>query len=690
MNGVGTSRGSIHSPLPLPRSQRFSPPLRTGSQMRPVRFAAAVATVVLAAPAQAVVAQVPLGGYASAIEGRGGRTQPVVRYVVRADLADRSAFAVEMRVGNAPDTLRLRIPVWAPGAYRLAGFAANVRDLSVSTGASSAPVGVVREDSATWHAVVRGGEAVVRYRVAFPSPAAAATPNNRAFFRETGALVDGPATYLYVDGAKLVPAHVTFDLPAGWRAVTGLAPTADPRTFFAPSYDVLIDSPVLAGPGTGASALHVWPFEVDGVPHRVAFWLTPGAPAFDTVAFVNAHRRIVAAARDAVGGRLPYRDYTFIYVDSTGGGLEHLNSTTIGARAADLARDPLASAATTAHEYFHLWNIKRLRPAALGPFDYTRPVRTTSLWWSEGVTDFFASEILRRAGLVTEAQARDELASTIQSFLANPAHAVMSPERASWVAWDSPATYGGYTTGFYYTQGALLGELLELRIRRATGGTRGMDDVLRLLLDRYAGEHGFAGEDIVYAANEACGCDLYPFFAAHVAGADAIDFDRELAPLGWKLTIARAAATDSATGRPAPDRRLGLVAYGGTGSAGGAAGGRPRFSVSSPLGAWGRAGLVTGDEAVSVAGRPIATLGDLRAALATLKVGDTVAVEYVRTGERRVARVAVTPYETLRVTLSDLPTVTAAQRTLRDVWMRGDDDEAGATPVVTPRRGSTR
>ncbi|HET7459377.1 MAG TPA: hypothetical protein VFJ74_17125 [Gemmatimonadaceae bacterium] len=642
--------------------------------MRPARLA--LAALVAAAPA--LSAQVPLSGYASAIEGRAGRTQPVVRYVVRADLADRSGFAVEMHVRNAPDTLRLRIPVWAPGAYRLAGFAENIRGVAGSSGASSTPVAAVREDSATWRLVARGGEAVVRYRVAFPFPAAAATPSNRAFFRETGALIDGPATYLYVDGAKLVPAHVTFDLPAGWRAVTGLAPTADPRTFFASSYDVLIDSPVLAGPASGPSPLRIWPFEVDGVPHRVAYWLAPGAPAFDTAAFVDAHRRIVAAARDIVGGRLPYRDYTFIYVDSTGGGLEHLNSTTIGARAADLAHDPLASASTTAHEYFHLWNIKRLRPAALGPFDYTRPVRTTSLWWSEGVTDFFAAEILRRSGLVTETRARDELAAALQSFLANPAHSVMSPEHASWVAWDSPATYGGYTTGFYYTQGALLGELFELRIRAATAGARGMDDVLRLLLDRYAGERGFAGEDLIYAANEACGCDLYPFFAAHVAGADSIDVAGELATLGWHPTVTSAPAVDSASGQPTPDRHLSIIAYGGTGSAGGAAGGRPRFGVASPLSAWGRAGLVTGDEAVSVAGRPIASAADLRAALAIIRVGDVVPVVYVRKGERRTARVTVAPYETLRVTLADPPSISAAQRAMRRVWMQGGAEAAAA------------
>ena len=627
--------------------------------------------------ASPLAAQSPVADYGDAIEGRAARAAPVVHYVVRADAADRSAFTVEMRLRNAPDTLHLRIPVWAPGAYRLAWFGRNVRDLTV-TGAGGRTVPVAREaiagrppmaavdSSSGWRAVTSGGVATVRYRVVFPDPAAAATPSNRAFFRESGLLLDGPATFLYLEGEKLAPAHVTLELPAGWRAVTGLVPTADPRTFWAPSYDVLIDSPVLAG---DARALHVWPFEVDGVPHRVALWTTPSAPAFDSAAFLDAHRRIVTTARDAAG-RLPYREYAFLYSDSTGGGLEHLNSTTIGVRTDALAKDPLATAGTTAHEFFHLWNIKRLRPAALGPFDYQRPVRTTSLWWSEGVTDFFAAEIMRRSGLSSERQARDDLASTIQSFLANPAHRVMSPERASWVAWDSPATYGGYTTGFYYTQGALLGELLELRIRRATGMRRGMDDMLRLLLDRFAGSRGFAGEDLLYAANETCGCDLSAFFSAHVAGADSIDFDAELAPLGWRAVVERRQAVDSA-GAPAPDLRVSIIGYGGTGSAGGAAGSRPRLAVGSPESAWGRAGLVTGDEVLSVAGHPISTSADLRAALAPARIGDGVPVVYLRDGDRRQTSVVIAPYQTLRVTLVELPNVSAAQRAMRSVWMTG-------------------
>jgi predicted metalloprotease with PDZ domain len=237
----------------------------------------------------------------------------------------------------------------------------------------------------------------VRYRVGYPSAAAAQAANNRAFLRETGALLDGPATYLYLAEHKLAPAHVTFEVPAGWRIATGLVPTTEPRTFFAPSYDVLADSPVLMG------ALRVWRFTAAGAPVQVAYWPQPDATPFDTAAFVASVRAIVDSAAGIFGG-VPYRDFAFLYVDGAGGGLEHLNSTTIGAPSAALAADPRSRTSVTAHEFFHLWNVKRLRPAPLGPFDYQRPVRTTALWWSEGVTDFFADEIERRAGLTSETQ----------------------------------------------------------------------------------------------------------------------------------------------------------------------------------------------------------------------------------------------------------------------------------------------
>src|SRR5690349_2082215 len=193
----------------------------------------------------AVGAQDSIATYAEGFESRLRVGQPQLAYTVRADPADLSAWKMELAVRNAPDTLRLTIPVWAPGAYRLVDFWRQIRDVQVTSGGQ--PVTVVKEDSVTWRAVVRGGEATVRWNVSWPTPAGGTTPSNRSFLVRTGGLLDGPASWLHLAGRTNLPAHVTFRLPDEWRIATGLVPTADPRVFFAPSVDVLIDSPVLVG-----------------------------------------------------------------------------------------------------------------------------------------------------------------------------------------------------------------------------------------------------------------------------------------------------------------------------------------------------------------------------------------------------------------------------------------------------------
>ncbi|HEU4630079.1 MAG TPA: PDZ domain-containing protein [Gemmatimonadaceae bacterium] len=615
-------------------------------------------------------AQDPLDHYSDAFETQFAPDQPVLHYTVRVDGADLQQFEVRLDVRGAPDTLVLRLPIWAPGAYRVADFAQYVRDLSATTGEDGDDALSVRAepDSSRWTVVTRDGRATVRYAVRFPSAVAAHTPNNRSFLQPTGGLLDGPLTYVYVEGEKLAPAHVTFQLPDGWRIATGLRPTSDPRTFFAPSYDVLVDSPVLMG------ALHVWPFTVDGVPHRAAYWPSPAAVPFDTTAFVAAVRRSVEGAR-TVFGRLPYRDYTFLFIDGTGGGLEHLNSTSIGVRSTSLARDPRASTGVTTHEFFHAWNVKRLRPAPLGPFDYQHPVHTTGLWFAEGVTDYYADAIARRVGFVDEARARDALATSIESYLNNPAHDRVSPERSSWTAWNGPGANDGYSIS-YYLQGALIGELLDVQLRQATGLRRGMDDVMRLMFARYAGAQGYRGEDIVHAVNDVCGCDLHRFFDRHVAGAQEIDFDSLLAPLGWRVVATRAAATTD-DGAPAPDLRISVTGFAGIGSAGGVAGSTPKLSLSDPTSAWYRAGLRAGDAVLRVNDRPVTDGDSFRAALGQPAIGSQVRVTVRRDGRELTVPVTVTGYERVAVRLEDVAEVTPAMRAMRRAWMTGTAPTSG-------------
>jgi predicted metalloprotease with PDZ domain len=589
--------------------------------------------------ATAAAAQVPNATYADAFEVRRARRDPAVSYVVRVDTTAPGSYEVAMTVRRAPAVARVAFPRWAPGAYRLADFGGYARGVTATR--DGRPVALSTAADGSWLlAPEPAGETLeVRWHVTFPTPAAASTPNNRNFLTARGGLFDGPLTFAFLPGLERLPAHVRFEVPASWRLVTGLAPTADPATFFASSYDVLIDAPTLAGP---ADALRVWRFQVDDVPHRVAYWAQRGAAAFDSARFVGVADTIVRTAR-AIAGELPYREYAFLFVDGSGGGLEHLNSTTIGARAAALARDPASAAGVTAHEFFHTWNVKRLRPRELGPFDYLRDVRTPNLWWSEGVTDYFAEEILRRAGLQDSAAAVAGLAANLSAWLNNPAATRVAPERSSRTAWDPPAANEGHAIS-YYLQGALLGEVLELWIRDASGGRRGMDDVFRTLYDRFAGATGFTAPDVERAVAAACDCDAAPFFAAHVRDARPVDWGRWLGLAGWRLDTTRVVAADSA-GRPLPDLRASLGTFAGIGSAGGAAGTRPRLSVQGPHTAWYRAGLRGGDEVVSVRGRPV-------------------------DGPAR-ATVVLGGYQTVRVRLTDLPTLTERQRRLRAVWLRG-------------------
>lgn len=619
----------------------------------------------LSAAAFPAAAQDPLATYSDAFEAQLTRQQPVIRYAVSVDTADLSAYRVEMRIENAPDTLRLALPIWAPGAYRVPGFSKWLRDLTVTAGPDERTVSVSATDSSSWRAIVAGGDGrvVVRYRVGWATPAVGATPNNRSFLARTGGLVDGPATYLYLadrPDRKLAPAHLTFELPDGWRIATGLVPTADPRTFFAPSYDVLIDSPTLVG------ALRVWTFLVDGIPHRVAFWPRPDAASFDTAAFAQSVRRVVETARP-IFGRYPYREYTFLYVDGAGGGLEHLNSTTIGAPSTMLAANPLSRLSVTAHEYVHTWNVKRVRPVNLGPFDYQRIARTNNLWFSEGVTSFYSGEIQRRA-FWTEAQAKASLATLIAAYLGNPGHSRVSPARSSWTTWDPPSVNGGFSIS-YYTSGQLLGEMLELRIRDATGSRRGMDDVIRYLLDHHAGPRGFTDAELQRSIARVCGCDMRRFFARYVNSATPFDFNRYLGLAGMRVVVERTPASDSAG--PVADLRLSLSPLSGFGSASGGGIARATFLISDPTSVWGRAGLMTGDAVVSVDGKVVSTTAELTRVLAGKRIGTVVPVEFERGGARKTLQVTLTGYDLVTARIEDLPNPSERQLAVRRAWLTG-------------------
>jgi predicted metalloprotease with PDZ domain len=596
-------------------------------------------------------AQHPFTHYTEAVEARFARNHPIVSYTLRIDSADLTGWTVEMRLRNLPDTFRLAMaahPEYDDRYYRY------VTEPSVSGTAGTASIS--RVDSAVWLVRAPGGEAVVRYRLRLPEPERSPRAAWRPFLSPTGGLTGGPHAFMYVLGAELAPVHVKLEIPGSWQVATGLQRTSDESIFYAPSVDVLVESPIFIG------RFSDWSFQVDGVPHRVVYWPAARATPFDTNAFVGG---IEALTRQAVAlfGRPPYRDYTFVFQDEAYGGLEHPNSVTLGAESRELARDPNAVLRETAHEFFHTWNLMRIRPEEYRSVTFRTQPSTAGLWFSEGLTIQYADILVRRAGLPTEDTTRMvHLERLIARYLASPGNSHFSAESISKVAYNvGPGALGDYTASAHLV-GEVLGNMLDLAVRHGSNGERSMDDVMRLMLERHGGVRGFNGRDVERVVEEVCRCDVTPLFDQHVRrGGRAIDFDRYLAFLGLRTRVTR----EPAVWEGQPERDLRIWGWTPAGDS------VLRVIVSDPGSIWAKAGLHTGDRLTSVNGNPVKTWPEFRTVLTSSRIGDSLAFEVARPAGPYRTTVVVAGFERPVVRLEDLPRPSPAQLALRERWMQG-------------------
>lgn len=595
-------------------------------------------------------AQNPLERPTDGVEVRYATSQPVVQYVIHVDTTDLSGFQVEIRLTALPDTFRLamaRNPEYNDRFWRY------VKALRVETASGSGVV--TRLDSALWRVVAPGGRTIIRYRIELPAPQTMRAAW-RPFLSRDGGLVGGGQTLLYIAGATLAPAVVTLDLPGGWDAATGLTPTSDPHTFFAPTVGVLVDSPILIGQFTDRH------FFIDGVPHRIVYWSLPGAASFDTLALA---RGIEGVARQAIAlfGRAPYREYTFLLQDNAYGALEHLNSLTLGAPSADLAKDPTALLEEIAHEYFHSWNLLRIRPAERGDVNWAGPRQPAELWMSEGITMYYADLLLRRAGLpVADSTRVDHLARLMERYLAQrDGYARYSADQVSRTANEVPGTLGDFSLSTHL-QGELLGTMLDLRIRNATQSRRSLDDVMRRMMERFSGATGFTDHDVETTTEAVCGCQLKAFFAAYVRGHTPIPFDDYLRMIGMHAQVAWAPARDD-SGQQRPDLRISAWMPPGARN--------PALVLMTPESVWGKAGLHTGDRVLRLDGAPVDDAAAFRAAVRKLTIGQPAQLAIERDGRRLGIRVVIRGYDVPAVTLAADKHVTPRQQALRRVWMAG-------------------
>lgn len=437
------------------------------------------------------------------------QAQDPVRYtVVAKDAGDRNEIRLEVavRVERPSGTSTpFWMPVWTPGSYRHRDFPERVTVLGARAGDAEVPVQQV--DRGKW-LVEHGAVPAVELRYAlrllpgdrFMDP----SHDRRAITYE------GPAVYMTVPTRVQSPCTVRFEMPQGWQVASGLR-AGDDGLFHAPDYDVLADCPTKLGVFQR--------FEFTSLGKPVAAVLDCAEDlTFDHAQWLAGLAAITDEAGSIFGGH-PFDNYVFLFTLSRtggGGGLEHLNSTAIGHSRALFQRNPSTTFGISAHEFVHTWNVKRLRPVELGPFAYDRANRTTGLWLAEGVTSWYGDVLMARAGHTPVEQFWKEQAAAIAGWENTPGRAHTSPMRASWMVWDRQAPDRKVD---YYGAGQVLGLLLELQVRHASGNQRSLDDAMDAMF-RACGKlgRGLTEQEIATHLSDAAGTDLRGFVAKHADG----------------------------------------------------------------------------------------------------------------------------------------------------------------------------
>ena len=421
------------------------------------------------------------------------------------------------------------MPVWAPGSYLVREFPKNVEGFEATDGAGKV-LKSEKIDKNTWRVYNNRASAVeIKYKVY-----AYELSVRTSYLDASHGYVNGTSMFMYPEGFEkqagtlTVKPHKTFG-----KVSTGLQATGK-FTYSFPNYDVLADSPIEIGNH------EVYTFEAGGVPHEVAMY---GEGNYNPERLLADMKRVTEEAI-SIMGELPIDRYVFIVhnLQRGGGGLEHLNSTTLQTSRLSYGTESgyIGFLSLVAHEYFHLWNVKRLRPVPLGPFNYNEENYTRLLWVSEGITSYYDDLIVRRAGLMPEQHYLDIVAGSINSVENTPGNKVQPVSESSFDAWIKYYRQNENSNNAevsYYTKGGLLGQLLNMEILKSTNGTKSLDDVMRTMYNRYYKQlnRGYTEKEFQAAVEQVAGHKMDDFFANYVYGTKSPDYSDYFKAAGLRL-----------------------------------------------------------------------------------------------------------------------------------------------------------
>ncbi len=575
------------------------------------------------------------------------QADPALALTLSTDRPTSHYYHVVLRAdGLRGDVQDIKMPVWTPGYYRVMDYAKNVKDFRAEDG-NGRPLAVEKTAKNVWR--VRTGRAssfVVSYDVyAFTRFVA------DSYLSDDGGFVTPAGVFMHVAGRLKDPVMLTVVPPPGWEHIsTGLESVPGrPNTFTAPDFDTLYDCPILIG------NQEILTFEAAGRPHTVAAY---DLGSFDRAKFTGDLAKIVEASA-ALMGELPYRHYTFLIIGPGGGGLEHLNSTAVTLNPASLSSPQGYKGwlSFIAHEYFHLFNVKSIRPIALGPFDYDRENYTDLLWFAEGITVYYEYLILNRAGLMTRDEVLERLGSTVARYENAPARRHQSAALSSldtWTGFFGRNEHAGNTTISYYDIGCGLGLLLDLGIREASRGRASLDGAMRTLYRTYSKgkKRGFTEPELRDVCEKAAGVALDEIFDVYARTVETWDYAKYLGYAGLGIDLEPRPAPDPWFGATTQDQNGSLVIS--------------TVELDSPA---ALAGLSAQDEILALDGTRAAPRS-FPAMLGSHRPGDKVKVLYTRRGGVREAEVVLgaKSQPTFKILLRDNPTL--RQKALLDAWLK--------------------
>lgn len=453
-----------------------------------------------------------------------------IHYNVDLSEAAQSYITINLEISGLKneDSLRLKMATWTPGSYLIREFSKHVSKYSASD-KNGKVLKSYKENKNTWVVLTQNNSSVnFEYRVY-----ARELSVRTNFVNEDLALLNGTATFIYPEGKINTKSSIEFKLPDLWSISTSLGKFGN-TSFEASNYDELFDSPFLMGNQTEMS------FEEAGVKHRIAIH---GVDLYDGEMIISDFRKIVST-QTSYFGENPNKEYVFLIIgnNSGGGGLEHLSSSTMIVDRLSLVTESgyRRFLGLISHEYFHLWNVKRLRHESLGPFDYENENYTRDLWLLEGFTSYYGSKTLYDAGIYDSSQFVNRICNNLEYRLNKKGFENQSLAESSLDAWIKgyrPEENYLNTTVSYYSGGMSMGVLLDLMIIRKSNGEKDLDQFMKHLYDKFYKEmnKGFSSDELKKELNEFTGQDFSEYFDSFIYGNDTDKIKNELERIGFEL-----------------------------------------------------------------------------------------------------------------------------------------------------------